>query len=673
MRRRRAAAVAGSIVLAASVTLPVRADAAVITFVGSTTATSGGGTTFVVQRPAEAAAGDLLVATVDVLGAPTITKPAGWLAIRSNANGTAMKQAMYYRFMTAAEADTYTWTFSRSKPAAGGIVAYSGVATINPILASSGRAASSSAPLTAPSIDVTVDGALLVAAFGVRTASTIDPPASMTERLDVAATGGTLGATSEIADEVQPVAGASGDRVATVASPSLGVGQLVALRPVAVGTAPTATDGTAGTVDSTSVTTTMRATDPEECQLTFAIVTPPSNGTLDAIASKGCKAATSSSPNIDTATVPYTPSPGFVGTDQFSFQASDGSAWSNPATVTITVRPLPPEVPVADETPQPVGSEDIADDPAIWVHPIDAAQSAVIGTSKSPTGGGLYVYDLAGDEIQRLGTAAYNNVDLRYGATLEGQPFDLVVATNKTAGALDIFTIDAATRQLTQRGTVPVATKGIGGLCMYHSPSTAKYYAFSVHTSGVVNQFELFDDGTSATGTLVRTFDVGSASEGCAADDDLGVFYVSEETRGVWRYGAEPDAGNARVLVDAVGTAGHLVADVEGIGIYHAGAAGGYLIVSSQGESTYDVYTRDGSNAYVGTFRVVDAGTVDGTVETDGLDVSNVSFGSIYPSGFMIAHDHKNAGGTASNFKFVAWDAIAQTLSLTIDTSYEPR
>ena len=60
--------------------------------------------------------------------------------------------------------------------------------------------------------------------------------------------------------------------------------------------------------------------------LTAAIVTSPAHGTL--------------SLNTDGSFV-YTPSDGFYGTDSFTYQASDGQASSDVATVTVAVQPLP--------------------------------------------------------------------------------------------------------------------------------------------------------------------------------------------------------------------------------------------------------------------------------------------------------------------------------------------
>jgi hypothetical protein len=97
--------------------------------------------------------------------------------------------------------------------------------------------------------------------------------------------------------------------------------------------------------------------------------------------------------------------------------------------------PMPPYV---GET----GDRSPADDPAIWIHPTDAAQSRIIGTDKQQ---GLRVYDLAGNEVQFLPDGQMNNVDLRYKVAIGGQLMDLVAATNRTDNTLVVYSVDAVT------------------------------------------------------------------------------------------------------------------------------------------------------------------------------------------------------------------------------------
>jgi len=58
--------------------------------------------------------------------------------------------------------------------------------------------------------------------------------------------------------------------------------------------------------------------------LSYAIVSGPAHGTLGAI-------------NQTTAIVPYTPVPGYTGTDQFTYHASGADGVSSTATATITI------------------------------------------------------------------------------------------------------------------------------------------------------------------------------------------------------------------------------------------------------------------------------------------------------------------------------------------------
>ena len=89
----------------------------------------------------------------------------------------------------------------------------------------------------------------------------------------------------------------------------------------------------------------------------------------------------------------------------------------------------------------------------------------------------------------------------------------------------------------------------------------------------------------------MRSFRVGSQAEGIVADRERAKLYVGEETVGIWEYGAEPGDGFERKAVASVGDHG-LMADVEGLAIYYAPGGKGYLLASSQGSGTVNVYDR---------------------------------------------------------------------------------
>jgi 3-phytase len=315
-----------------------------------------------------------------------------------------------------------------------------------------------------------------------------------------------------------------------------------------------------------------------------------------------------------------------------------------------------PEVAATGETdPVPPGGD--ADDPAIWVDSGDPAKSTIIGTDKL---GGLAVYDLEGDELQYLADGDLNNVDLRDGFRLGGEPVTLVTAADATTNRLAIYRVDPATRELTDVADRKIEL-GIAayGSCMYRSAKTGAFYVFvnsekeGGDPGGRVEQWELFDAGRGRVDARrVRSFAVGSQTEGCVADDERGDLYIGEETVGIWRYGAEPNAGTARVRVDSTGQGGHLEPEVEGLAIAYGPGRAAYLVASSQGNSSFVVYRRGGDDEYAKTFTIEGSDDVDGVEETDGIEVTTEDLGEAFPDGLLVAHDGSDDGGK-TNFKLV--------------------
>jgi 3-phytase len=315
-------------------------------------------------------------------------------------------------------------------------------------------------------------------------------------------------------------------------------------------------------------------------------------------------------------------------------------------------------VAVAETTPVP-HSDDAADDPAIWVDPTDPSHSAVIGTDKD---GGLAVYDLEGRQLQYVPDGQLNNVDLRGGFSLGGADVTLVTAGDRGDNSIAVYKLDPATRRLENvaaRSFEPDLT--IYGSCMYKSRVNGKTYFIATSETGDIEQWELFDAGDGKVdGRQARSLHPKSGkSEGCVADDDLGRLYVSEEERGIWRYGAEPDAGEQRTQVDATGE-GRLVADVEGLAIAKGEGEAGWLIASSQGDSSYAVYARNGDNEFVRRFRIGAANGIDAVEETDGIEVTTADLGGRFAGGLFVAQDGRNPGAN-QNFKLVPWDSIVST------------
>lgn len=355
-----------------------------------------------------------------------------------------------------------------------------------------------------------------------------------------------------------------------------------------------------------------------------------------------------------------------------------------PGAPQIQPRQAPPaRVQPAVETGPALNPGDNADDTAIWIHPEDPSLSLIIGDDKE---GGVLVWDLSGRQLQFIDDSKnMNNLDLRYNFPLRGTYEDgtahervaLVGVVNETDVALSFYKVNPSARRLEPVGNVKLDENRPYGGCMYHSPKSGKYYFFPNWRSGLIQQIELTDGGNGKIKgvKLQRQLGVDTQPEGCVADDILQYLYVGEEDAGVWKFGAEPEAGASKRQVDSVGRSSRagLRADVEGMSLYYKQDGTGYLIVSSQGNDTFAVYEREGENNFLKRFTIGSQGSIDEVTVTDGLDVTNFPLGPGFPSGLLVAHDAENAGASASNHKLVPFERIATALGLTMDTEWDPR
>lgn len=302
---------------------------------------------------------------------------------------------------------------------------------------------------------------------------------------------------------------------------------------------------------------------------------------------------------------------------------------------------------------------DVADDPAIWVHPSDPARSRVLGTNKKQ---GLLVYDLQGKQTQFLESGRLNNVDLRQGVQFGGASFDLAVASQRDDNTVVLYGIDAdgVLAELTSFAT---GLPEVYGICLYR-PREGGLDVIVNDKSGIFRQYRIGRSGNQWSGTLGREFKVASQPEGCVADDRNGRLFIGEEKRGVWTLAAAADKPAGLKLVLGVGR--QLRPDVEGMALYH-GANAAYLVVSSQGDNCYVVLDAAAPYKVRGRFMVGfnTAAGIDGTSETDGLDVTEKNLGVDFPQGMLVIQDgYKRLPDGTQNFKYVSWADVARALKL---------
>ena len=323
------------------------------------------------------------------------------------------------------------------------------------------------------------------------------------------------------------------------------------------------------------------------------------------------------------------------------------------ATTSVPQTATAPLVAATAETDPVDTAADAADDPAIWRNPADPAKSLVIGTDKKA---GIHVYSLAGKRLSFTPADRLNNVDLHTVGTRV-----IAAASDRAdvdAAHVSLFTLDTAAARLAPLGRYPVGPGEAYGMCLWTRARDHALFGFVVLKDGRIDQVAIDVSGTVPKVTTVRSMKLASQAEGCVVDDRTGLLYVAEEDVGLWRFDADPAApGTATPIAQVDGRT--LVADAEGLALAPSGRRGGYLVVSSQGDNAYTLYRLPGVT-YAGRFRI-GGGAIDGTSDTDGIDLMLGDFGPAYPGGLFVAQDGDNAPDT-QNFKFVSWTAVRRAL-----------
>lgn len=297
-----------------------------------------------------------------------------------------------------------------------------------------------------------------------------------------------------------------------------------------------------------------------------------------------------------------------------------------------------------------------SDDPAIWIHPGDPAQSLVLGTDK---GGTLFAFGLDGQVVARRdGFERLNNVDVAYGAVLNGQPVDIAVATDRGAGKVRVFRLpdlallDGGDGIPVFEGEDDSRPMGVG---LYRRPGDGAMFAILSRKDGPVEgylwQYRLVDMGDRFGLEKVRDFGRWSGKgeiEAIAVDNDLGYVYYSDEWFGIRKYHADPDVPNAGRELAVFGLDG-FAEDREGIAIFKHANGEGYILVSDQQADVFQVFRRTGDHAYMGTLRLSTKGS-------DGCEVTPVGLNARFPEGMFVAMSEDRT------FQFYDWRVLAKRI-----------
>ncbi|KAI1411867.1 3-phytase [Hypoxylon sp. FL1857] len=339
---------------------------------------------------------------------------------------------------------------------------------------------------------------------------------------------------------------------------------------------------------------------------------------------------------------------------------------------------------------QPIAETDAnggdGDDPAIWISPTNKSESRIITTTKSEDGAGFGVFDLSGKLLQTIVAGEPNNVDVIYNFSAGNRTVDLIYAGCRADNTLCLFEMTAnGILQPIAGGTQPTKDDyEVYGSCVYRSRISDKQYLFVNAKTAEYLQYELsWADGALQT-SLVRSFTGGSGGqvEGCVSDEANGWIILGEEPHALWRYGAEPDDDSSEgYIIGGVGD-GKMYADVEGVTLVEGPSADkGFIIVSQQGVSAYNVYRRAAPHEYVETFTISENTVkgIDAVTNTDGIAAVGAGLGDAFPDGLVVTHDDADQlpeGGTSdkASFKLVSLrDVLDDALMEGVDKNWDPR
>ena len=170
--------------------------------------------------------------------------------------------------------------------------------------------------------------------------------------------------------------------------------------------------------------------------------------------------------------------------------------------------------------------------------------------------------------------------------------------------------------------------------------------------------------------TLLTTFNNANAtqSEGCVYDDENRRLFISEEQdRGILRsydINDKLDFSSPLIIDDR---SGFISGDPEGLTIYKTSLKNGYVLVSSQGDDTFNLYDRSAPHNYLGSFKISHSNDIDGVTDTDGIFAINFDLNEDFPKGLLVAQDGTNDGKyevEKQNFKLVSFSEILNSLKL---------
>ena len=305
------------------------------------------------------------------------------------------------------------------------------------------------------------------------------------------------------------------------------------------------------------------------------------------------------------------------------------------------------EVTANVETEPVFAGDDAADDMCVLENFNNPESSLIISSDKKY---GIIVYDLEGVKLYDYEVGRINNVDILPSRSFQNKY--IVAGTNRTYNSIDIYLFNSKgeLENLILRKEIP-SLKDVYGVTFYRDEFNT--YLFISDKKGNVEQWSYNNDEVNSEIKFIRKLKFSSLVEGLVADESKGKIYIGQERKGIWELNAFPSFDSQKKLIFKKSK--NFKPDFEGLALRDDGNGEGYLIASVQGSNGYLIIDRKSLDAKI-FFRIIDGDKIDGTTETDGIDVTSIKT-SKFPNGFFIAQDDDN-DGLNQNFKLVDWNKI---------------
>ena len=298
----------------------------------------------------------------------------------------------------------------------------------------------------------------------------------------------------------------------------------------------------------------------------------------------------------------------------------------------------------ADIETEPVFvADDAADDMCVLENKTEPDKSLIISSDKKY---GIIVYNLDGKKLFDYPVGRINNVDI-----IQSKGRFYVAGTNRTKNNIEIyeFGIDGQLQSTLISENVQ-SLKDVYGITFYNGKQ--EKYLFVSDKKGNVEQWRIELDRSDPKIYLTRKLRFSSLVEGIVSDEKNNVVFIGQEKKGIWKI----DPINPYVEKELIYKKNKFMRpDFEGLALREDENNNGYIVASVQGSNGYLLLDRLDYTPKL-FFRVVDSPEIDGTTETDGIEVSNIKTKK-FPNGFFIAQDDDN-DGLNQNFKIVDWNKI---------------